>query len=261
MVSAKTTSEGKDTLSQIKERFKDEMMAWCERKGISFDDLDDEVVVTRPLSSYEAIGEPDRDDFPLLRGEEVLMHAVYRGSAGQAFTSAKGAFSGTLKEVLGFPLSTTFERATFVCTMNAVMRYLGLVEGTVHCKDSGPKDCASRLKEWLRDEKITSVGLVGMQPAFLEALVEVFGSDVMVSDMQEAGNIKYGREVLDGMDQSELFEQSQLVFITSTTLVNNTIDDMLKLAERNQNRVVFYGTTIAGAAYLMGWDRWCVCSS
>ena len=58
-------------------------------------ELNDEVVVSTPLSSREAIGEQDRDDFPLLRGKEVLMQAVYRGAAGQAFTSASGSFTAS----------------------------------------------------------------------------------------------------------------------------------------------------------------------
>jgi len=49
-------------------------------------ELNDEVAVSGPLSSREARGELDRDNFPLLRGKEVLMQVVYRGSAGQAFT-------------------------------------------------------------------------------------------------------------------------------------------------------------------------------
>ena len=99
----------------------------------------DEVVVGSPLSSQEAIGELDRDDFPLLRGKEVLMQAVYRGAAGQAFTSVSGCFKGTLGDVLELPLTGSFRRAVLVSTMNAVLRNFGLIEKTVHCKDDGPE--------------------------------------------------------------------------------------------------------------------------
>ncbi|HWQ18157.1 MAG TPA: hypothetical protein VN455_00135, partial [Methanotrichaceae archaeon] len=101
--------------------------------------LDDEMVVSRPLSHNEAIGNTGRDDFPLLRGKEVLMQATYRGCTGQAFTSASGGFRGRLGEVLEMPLAGSFERAVLVSSMNAVLGYLGLVNGTVHCRDDGPK--------------------------------------------------------------------------------------------------------------------------
>ena len=80
------------------------MICWWRQGGASSSDwicgvpglneLNDEVVVSSPLSSREAIGELDRDDFPLLRGKEVLMQAAYRGAAGQAFTSASGSLNG-----------------------------------------------------------------------------------------------------------------------------------------------------------------------
>lgn len=217
--------------------------------------------MSSPLSTREGIGEPDRDDFPILRGKEVLMQAVYRGAAGQAFTSASGSFKGTLGDVLGLPLTGSFERSVLVSTMNAVLRNLDLIEKTVHCRDDGPRRCAGRMAEWIEEQGSHMVGLVGMQPAFLEALVQTLGPDrVMVSDLAEAGSVRYGVKVLDGMDSSEMFEHCQLILATGSSLVNGTINDLMENAGRHKSRVVFYGTTIAGTAYLMGFERWCACS-
>ncbi len=250
-----------DLLEMARERFVAELDRWCEENCVSRDDLDDRVVATRPLSSFEAIGSPERDDFPLLRRKEVLMEANYRGSLGQAFTSAAGVFSGTLEEVLKLPLEDAFDRAVLVSTINAVLRNLGLAEGTVHCRDSGPEDCAADLGRWLRGEEADRVGLVGMQPALLSSLVEILGSEkVMVSDLACAGEVRLGVRVQDGMSSEPLFERSPLVLITGTTLVNGTIDGLLETADRYGCRVVFYGTTIAGAARLLGLERWCSCS-
>ncbi|KUK44643.1 MAG: DUF364 domain-containing protein [Methanothrix sp.] len=250
-----------DLLDIARERFVAELDRWCEKNGVSRDELDDLVVATRPLSSSEAIGSPERDDFPLLRGKEVLMEANYRGSLGQAFTSAAGVFSGTLEEVLELSLQDAFDRAVFVSTINAVLRNLGLVFGTVHCRDSGPEDCAANMSRWLKEEEIDRAGLVGMQPALLSSLVEVLGSDnVMVSDLACAGEVRSGVRVLDGMNPEILFERSPLVLITGTTLVNGTIDGLLEMTDRFGCRAVFYGTTIAGAAHLLGLERWCSCS-
>lgn len=252
---------GKPVLEIARERFVAELDRWCSERGVDRSELDDRVVATRPLSTFEAIGSPERDDYPLLEGKEVLMEANYRGSLGQAFTSAAGSFSGTLEEVLGLSLKDGFERAVLVSTINAVLRNLGLVEGTVHCRDAGPADCAAALGRWLKEEGIDRVGLVGMQPALFSALVEVLGPErVMVSDLSCAGEVRLGVKVQDGLNPELLFESSPLVLITGTTLVNGTIDGLLEMAGRFGSRVVFYGTSIAGAAHLLGLERWCPCS-
>ena len=249
---------GRDMLQEVKRRF----IAELESQDSGCKDLNDDVVVSGPLSSSEAIGNPDRDDFPLLKGKEVLMQAVYMGFAGQAFTSAPGSFQGCLRDVLDLPLKNIFERAVFISTMNAVLRYLRLVDGTVHCKNDGPKNCAIRIGSWIKEQEVDRAGLVGMQPALLEALVDTLGSDkVVVSDLAEAGKVRNGVKVLDGMGSSQMFKDCQLMLITGSTLVNGTIDGLMESALRHQKRAVFYGTTIAGAAYLLGLERLCPCST
>ncbi|MGD8388921.1 MAG: hypothetical protein PVG49_17375, partial [Desulfobacteraceae bacterium] len=42
-------------------------------------------VEARPLSTEEAIGNPEGDDFPLQQGKERLMQADLDGALGQAF--------------------------------------------------------------------------------------------------------------------------------------------------------------------------------
>jgi len=245
-------------LREAKRRF----IAELESKKNECKDLSDEVVVSSPLSSREALGDPGRDDFPLLRGKEALMRAVYRGFAGQAFTAALGGFQGSLGDVMDLPLQSTFERAVFVSTMNAVLRSLGLAGKTVHCRNEGPGECSLNMAQWIKEQGVKSVGLVGMQPAILEALVNALGPErIMVSDLAETGTVRCGVGVLDGMDSSQMFEDCQLILITGSTLVNGTIDGLVEEASCNERRAVFYGTTIAGAAYLLGLERWCPCST
>lgn len=247
-----------DLLRDIKRRFIVELESLDSRCK----DLNDEVVISSPLCSKEALGDPERDDFPLLRGKEVLMQAVYRGTAGQAFTAASGSFQGCLGDVLELPLQGVFQRAVFVSTMNAVLQDLGMVDGTVHCKNEGPRECASRMGLWIKEQNVDKVGLVGMQPAILEALVNALGPErVMVSDLIETGKVRYGVKVLDGMDSSRMFEECRLVLITGSTLVNGTIDGLMETALSHKVHVAFYGTTIAGAAYLLGLERQCFCST
>ena len=71
------------------------------------------------------------------------MQAEFAGSFGQAFTDMYGDFEGTLQDVLAMELNNNYRRAIFVATLNAVMRNLGLIEGSVHCKDKGPEECGS----------------------------------------------------------------------------------------------------------------------
>jgi hypothetical protein len=248
----------RDILREAKRRF----IAEIESVEDECKDFSDEVVVSSPLSSRDALGDPGRDDFPLLRGKEVLMQAVYKGSSGQAFTAASGSFHGSLGEIMDLLLKSTFERAVFVSTMNAVLRSLGLAEKTVHCRNEGPKECSLCMMRWIKEQSAARVGLVGMQPAILVALVSALGPErVMVSDLADAGAVRCGVKVRDGMVPSQIFEDCQLILITGSTIVNGTIDCLMEEAFRHQRRAVFYGTTIAGAAYLLGLERWCPCST
>jgi len=247
-----------DLLQDVKRRF----IAEIESQDRCRNYLNDEVVISKPLSSKEALGEPNRDDFPLLRGKEVLMQSEFNGSAGQVFTAASGSFQGSFGDVLELPLHSIFERAVFVSTMNAVLRWFGLVEGTVHCKNDGPRECALRMRSWINEQDADMVGLVGLQPAILEALVDALGHErVIVSDLAESGKVRYGVNVLDGMDSSQMFKNCQMLLMTGSTLVNGTIDSLMDNALRYERRVVFYGTTISGAAYLLGLERLCFCST
>lgn len=106
-----------------------------------------EVVTARPLAPDEAIGSPTRRDFPLLKAKEVMIQARFRDSSGQAYTDMPAPFQGRLADVVALPLRSNYERAVFVATCNAVMRHLGLVDHTIHCRDNEPEECARLLRE------------------------------------------------------------------------------------------------------------------
>ena len=114
-------------------------------------DLSEEVVVIRakPLTPEEAMGNPESEDFPILKGVERLMQEEFSGCFGQAFTNMYGDFEGTLQDVLAMELNNNYRRAIFVATLNAVLRSIGMIEGSVHCKDKGPAECGLDLLEFL----------------------------------------------------------------------------------------------------------------
>jgi len=129
------------------------------------------VVGARPLSPREAIGQPDRNDFPILKGKEVVIQAEFAGAKGQAYTDTPGNYTGKLEEVLALPLNNNFHRAVFIASLNAVLRYLGLVEKTVHCRDKEPSLCATQLVQYVREHYgQPKIAFIGLQPAMVEAL-------------------------------------------------------------------------------------------
>ena len=214
-------------------------------------------VVAAPLSVEQAIGSPDAKDFPIQKNKEKLMEATFRETRGQAFTDQFGNFKGSLAEVASLPLDCNFNRAVFVSTLNAVTRALGQVDNTVHCRDTGPKLCAQTVFERIREQYGTCrVTIIGFQPELAEVLNKNTEVRLIDLDPDNVGQTKRGVLVEGGDMTRDAVNWCDLLLVTGTTLANNTIDLFL-----NDKPVLFYGTTIAGAASLMGWDRFCPQSS
>ena len=222
----------------------------CSREGL----LDESILVTaRALTVEEAIGNPEDNDFPLQKGNERLMQAEFRGACGQAFSDRFGDFEGSLKEIFSMSLENNFRRAIFVASLNAVMRSLGCIKDTIHCRDEEPKICADALVSYIKKRygrvKITQAGF---QPRMIQALAAAFSLRVLDLDPENIGTEKFGI-TMEGPDKTaEAMAWADLLLVTGTVLVNGTIDVFL-----TAKPVIFYGTTIAGAANLMGWERFC----
>ena len=88
-------------------------------------------VRARPLSFEEAVGQPGRRDFPLLKGKERLVEAVIEEARGQAFTDSPREFTGSVEELLALPLGNTRERGLYLAALNAAFRHSGRGTGTV----------------------------------------------------------------------------------------------------------------------------------
>jgi len=210
-------------------------------------------VRARTLTVHEAIGDPEGDNFPLQKGKEQLMEAQFRGAKGQAFTDRFGDFAGTLADVAAMPLENNFRRAVFVATLNATLRELGLCSGTIHCRDKEPGQCAAAFRDYVAerygDVRITQVGF---QPKIIQALAERFPLTVLDLDPDNIGTVQYGARVLGPQDRDEALASADLLVVTGSTLANDSIGDFL-----GDRPVIFYGTTVAAAAALMGWERFC----
>ncbi len=221
------------------------------------------IIRMRPLKPHEAIGYPIRNDYPLLQGKEVMVEASFMGEKGQAFTDEPSNFSGTITDILELDLSVSRNRAVFISSLNAVMRYLNMTYGTVHCKDSEPEECAKMVAE--RVEKIVgkagTVGIIGLQPSISEEIIKRLSpSRVRIADLdrKNVGRFFCGVKVEDGsIAQEDIASSSSLCLATGSTVVNGTIDHIIKSA---RGKLVFYGVTISGISSLLGFERFCFMS-
>jgi len=211
------------------------------------------VVSARTLTPREAIGTPDRDDFPLLKGKEVMIEAVFRDAKGHAFTDMPGRFEGTLRDIIERPLENNFQRAVFIASLNAVMRALGLIESSVHCRDKEPADCARQLVETVKERfGNPRIAFVGFQPAMIEQLSGSFQVRVLDLDADNIGKKKFNI-VIEGPEATEeVLAWGDIILATGSTCVNGTITRFL-----GDKPVIFYGVSVAGVAKACGFDRYC----
>jgi uncharacterized protein (DUF4213/DUF364 family) len=215
----------------------------------------------RPLTPEEAIGNPKRHDFPIIVGKEKLIEAQFRGKRAHVFTDSPVNYSGKIKEILEMGLLTNQERAIFVGALNATLKYLGMIEKTLHCKDEEPERCGLEIANILKGKGLKRVGLIGFNPAILNALVETFGKDsIRVTDLNgdNVGKDKFGVSIWDGRTMTEkLVRDVELLLITGTTFVNGTYDSILKEIKRYKKDHLIYGVTASGICKLMGLKSVC----
>jgi uncharacterized protein (DUF4213/DUF364 family) len=219
-------------------------------------------VLVKTLTPEEAIGEPGRRDFPIILGKERVVEAKVLEAKAHAFTDSPGEFVGSLKDVLKLPLTSNRERSIYVATLNATLKYLNLVENTIHCKDEDPERCGKEiasqlLKRWGK----VKVGFIGLNPAIAENLIETFGiENVRITDLnkQNVNSFKYGVKVWDGNEMTEeLIKQSDVILITGTTFVNGTFDHIIHCVRNYKKDFLIYGVTGAGICKLSGLNRIC----
>jgi uncharacterized protein (DUF4213/DUF364 family) len=241
------------------EQVREHLAAWGREQGV----LDEKLLVRAgELTPEEAIGTPLRNDFPILLGKEKVIEARFQSARGHAFTDMPIEFQGTLGEVLAQPLETNADRALLVATLNGVMRHLGKVSRGVHCRDDEPERCALELAGEIRRRMgLGAVGLIGLNPAILAALVREFGAElVRVTDLNPEciGAVKEGVEIWDGATRTpELIRGSNFVAVTGTTLVNDTFPAILALLRQERCEHLIYGVTAAGVCSIFGFPRFC----
>lgn len=219
-------------------------------------------ITSRGLSSQEAIGHPERKDFPLLRrGKEVLVQADIDGCIGQAFTGDPVTFNGSINQLLEeLDKNRPGHRALAVAVLNALALKLGVANHTIHCINNEPEECASQVSRQLRKTHgLCRIGIIGYQPALLQHCVEEFGAGhVHLTDLNDEiiGSVRYGVEIWDGMkDTGRLISCSDVLLVTGTILANGTFPEILGAIKDKD--FYFYGTTCAALAAINQTRRVC----
>ncbi|HPJ93694.1 MAG TPA: DUF364 domain-containing protein [Deltaproteobacteria bacterium] len=219
-------------------------------------------ITAKTLTPEQAIGNPGRRDYPIIEGKERMIEAEFFDACGHAFTDSPINFVGYLEDVLQLQTDSNQYRAIYLATLNAVLRYLGLIQGTVHCKNDEPEHCAWRIAGHIRENwGRVRIGLIGLNPAVAEQLVKTFGSEnVLITDLdrKNIGIEKYSVEIWDGRSRTEeLIRLSDVVLATGTTLGNGSFDLIWELIQEHEKPYLFYGVTVAGISGIMGINRIC----
>ena len=207
----------------------------------------------KALSAKEAIGNPEHDDYPIIKGREVIVEADFGGVKGQAFADSFEQVTYQLKDVVAMKLDTNKKRASFISSLNAVYRYLGLCDKTVHCKDAEPRECADHLLDEVNfPEKVL---LIGFQPRFLDVLSKNRQLRIIDLDEDNIGNAFNNVAVEPETNTADALKWCDMVFATGSTIVNGTITQFLE----QPKPVTFYGITISAAGKILRLNTYCSC--
>lgn len=198
-------------------------------------------------------------EYAIARGEEVMMECVFKSAKAHVFTQLPRDRVMRVDEILRLDLSDIGNRSVFYCALNAVMRYYGLINGTMHCRGNSPLKCAKSLIEYLKSfASDARILLVGYQPAIAEELVRHFNT-VYITDMslRNVGKSIDRVCVLDHTRNNDLIREVDIVLATGSSLLNKTLWDLYETSSRFSKVFILYGVSAAGASKILGIKRYC----
>ena len=138
--------------------------------------------------------------------------------------------------------------------LNALMTHLNIIKPALHCKNEEPEQCAKNIAAFFEQYRSERLLMVGYQPAMIERL-HAAGFTMRVLDLNpdNIGDVRYGVTIEDGQNYEEAIEWATVILCTGSTIINGTITHFSEAGKP----VYFYGTTIAGAAVILGLQRLC----
>jgi len=198
-------------------------------------------------------------EYALMRGKEVIVDCHLKGFHGQAFTDAPRLFEGRIVEAADMALGSSREKCIFFATLNAVMRRLGLIENTVHCRGADAEECGRLLAEHILarfgDVKIAHIGY---QPGHVSATSKAFDT-VYITDLnpENVGKSRFGTTILDGSMNEDVIRRVDVACVTGSSIVNGTLFNILECCEKYGVKHIVYGVTVKGAAKILGYEVFC----
>jgi hypothetical protein len=221
-------------------------------KAVSHGLMNEPIQVTcKALSVEEAIGKPDQDDYPIIKGKEVMIEATFFQARGQAFTDEFENRAYLIKDLLSMDLSTNQKRASFIAGLNAVYRHLGLTDRTVHCRDNEPVLCSKKLPDHLPIH--SNILLIGHQPRFLEVLAAYGRVRAIDLDPGNIGKNFFNICIEPEENTQDAIEWCDIIFATGSTIVNNTASTFINSGKPS----VFYGVSISAPAKILKLKTFC----
>jgi hypothetical protein len=215
-------------------------------------------ITMHPLKPEEAVGKPSRDGYALMKGREVIIEARVGGAIGRAFTDEPSEYTGSLDQFTTLPLDGNGARGRVIAVINATYRFLGLVGGTKHCRDDGPEHCGAKIVDYLvrihaPDSRLL---VIGFQSAIAYYMSRKF-RNVQVTDMDNdnIGRSIHGLTIESSEGNKAIIESSNLILATGSSLVNGSVDDIVKWS--SGKTLYFYGVTVAAATYEFNLNRLC----
>ena len=183
----------------------------------------------RALSTKEAIGNPEHQDFPIQKGKEKLMQANIHGCRGARLLRTCTAITReTLEQVLHLPMENNHQRAVFVASLNAVLRHLGRIGGSIHCRDEEPVECGKGLVPYLKDRYSgAKIAHVGFQPRMVENLGAMHPLRVLDMDPDNIGARKFGVTIESADHTEDAVNWADLILATGTVLANGSVAPLL----------------------------------
>ena len=215
-------------------------------------DLDEEIVCWYKTGAELKL---PKDEYALLRGKDILLSCRYRSGIGQVFTTAPRSYRGRLKNTLELDLEHIQSNSIFHAVMNAVLKYLGLIDKTEHCVGEEPRLCGYLLSRKLLSDYGQTVKVlhIGYQPGHVEALAQFFHDNLIVTDLadQFIWQKRYGRLIVDGVLNKYFIAQADVILITASSIVNNTAWEIINQARILGKKIIVYGVSASAAVYLL----------
>jgi hypothetical protein len=198
------------------------------------------------------------EEYALVKGKEVIVRCEFKDHYGDAFTDEPKAFSGRVKEVHKLLSGDKGDRAVYFATLNAILSYLELAEGTVHCRGDEPRKCGEQLVTYISENfgKVR-VAHIGYQPGHVEACSKHFESYVTDLNPENIGMVKFGRKILDGSANEEVIRKTDVACITGSTLASGELPKLIGWCETYGTEPVVYGVTSKGAAKILNFRYFC----